>query len=183
MKMPSPKKVSFHTLGCKLNFSETSTIARQFEEGGYATVRHAAEADICVVNTCAVTEHAEKKCRNLIRRLHREAPQAIIAVTGCYAQLRPEELAAIEGVDLVLGNRDKGTLFDRVAALGGKSGARIYSCDTAELTNFFAAFSTGERTRAPTVRYITPAERAATCPSPTSCRKRSESPLRVERKS
>ena len=103
MKMPSPKKVSFHTLGCKLNFSETSTIARQFEEGGYATVRHAAEADICVVNTCAVTEHAEKKCRNLIRRLHREAPQAIIAVTGCYAQLRPEELAAIEGVDLVLG--------------------------------------------------------------------------------
>lgn len=148
MKMPSPKKVSFHTLGCKLNFSETSTIARQFEEGGYATVRHAAEADICVVNTCAVTEHAEKKCRNLIRRLHREAPQAIIAVTGCYAQLRPEELAAIEGVDLVLGNRDKGTLFDRVAALGGKSGARIYSCDTAELTNFFAAFSTGERTRA-----------------------------------
>ena len=148
MKMPSPKKVSFHTLGCKLNFSETSTIARQFEEGGYATVRHAAEADICVVNTCAVTEHAEKKCRNLIRRLHREAPQAIIAVTGCYAQLRPEKLAAIEGVDLVLGNRDKGTLFDRVAALGGKSGARIYSCDTAELTNFFAAFSTGERTRA-----------------------------------
>lgn len=140
MKMPSPKKVSFHTLGCKLNFSETSTIARQFEEGGYATVRHAAEADICVVNTCAVTEHAEKKCRNLIRRLHREAPQAIIAVTGCYAQLRPEELAAIEGVDLVLGNRDKGTLFDRVAALGGKSGARIYSYDTAELTNFFAAF-------------------------------------------
>ena len=67
MKMPSPKKVSFHTLGCKLNFSETSTIARQFEEGGYATVRHAAEADICVVNTCAVTEHAEKKCRNLIQ--------------------------------------------------------------------------------------------------------------------
>lgn len=146
--MPSPKRVSFHTLGCKLNFSETSTIARQFEEGGYAAVRHAAEADICVVNTCAVTEHAEKKCRNLIRRLHREAPQAIIAVTGCYAQLRPEEIAAIEGVDLVLGNRDKGMLFDRVAALGGKSGARIYSCDTAELTNFFAAFSTGERTRA-----------------------------------
>ena len=89
MKMPSPKKVSFHTLGCKLNFSETSTIARQFEEGGYATVRHAAEADICVVNTCAVTEHAEKKCRNLIRRLHREASQAFFAVTGCYAQLWP----------------------------------------------------------------------------------------------
>lgn len=146
--MPAPKKVSFHTLGCKLNFSETATIARQFEEGGYLRTRHAAEADICVVNTCAVTEHAEKKCRNLVRRLHRDAPDAIIAVTGCYAQLRPEEIAAIEGVDLVLSNRDKGTLFDRVAALGGKSGARIYSCDTTELTDFFAAFSTGERTRA-----------------------------------
>ena len=71
--MPAPKKVSFHTLGCKLNFSETATIARQFEEGGYLRTRHAAEADICVVNTCAVTEHAEKKCRNLVRRLHRDA--------------------------------------------------------------------------------------------------------------
>lgn len=148
VKMASPKKVSFHTLGCKLNFSETSTIARRFEENGYLRVRHPREADICVVNTCAVTEHAEKKCRNLIRRLHRESPSAIIAVTGCYAQLRPEEIAAIEGVDLVLGNRGKGELFDRVAALGGKTGVHIHSCETSELTDFFAAFSTGERTRA-----------------------------------
>lgn len=145
--MESPKKVSFHTLGCKLNFSETSTLARRFGEEGYVRTRDVADADICVINTCAVTEHAEKKCRNLIRRIHREAPQAIIAVTGCYAQLRPEEIAAIEGVDIVIGNRDKGELFDRVAALAGKGRAHIYSCNTEELTTFFAAFSSGDRTR------------------------------------
>lgn len=145
--MSQSKKVSFHTLGCKLNFSETSTIARRFEEDGYKRTLKASEADICVINTCAVTEHAEKKCRNLIRKLHRESPDAIIAVTGCYAQLRPEEIAAIEGVDLVLSNRDKGDLFDRVAELAGKTGAHIYSCDTEDLTNFFAAFSSGDRTR------------------------------------
>lgn len=145
--MSQSKKVSFHTLGCKLNFSETSTIARRFEEDGYKRTVKASEADICVINTCAVTEHAEKKCRNLIRKLHRESPDAIIAVTGCYAQLRPEEIAAIEGVDLVLSNRDKGDLFDRVAELAGKTGTHIYSCDTEDLTNFFAAFSSGDRTR------------------------------------
>ena len=145
--MTAPKKVSFHTLGCKLNFSETATIARQFDENGYLRAS-SAQADICVINSCAVTEHAEKKCRNLIRKIHRENPDAIIAVTGCYAQLRPEEIAAIEGVDLVLGNRFKGDLFGQVAALGSKSGTHISSCDTTELTNFFAAFSTGDRTRA-----------------------------------
>lgn len=147
-KMQSPKKVSFHTLGCKLNFSETSTIARQFASGGYVRTQNVAEADVCVINTCSVTEHADKKCRNLIRKIHRDNPSAIIAVTGCYAQLKPDEIAAIEGVDLVLGNRDKGDLFRRVAALGGKEGAHVYSCGTNELTNFFAAFSSGDRTRA-----------------------------------
>ena len=95
-----------------------------------------------------MTEHADKKCRNLIRRLHRRNPQAIIAVTGCYAQLRPQEIAAIEGVDIVLGNNDKCDLFKRVAELSGKGRARIYSCDTEQLTSFFAAFSSGDRTRA-----------------------------------
>ena len=83
-----PRRVSFHTLGCKLNFSETSTLAREFERGGFVRVSPTAEADICVINSCSVTEHADKKCRNLIRRLHRRNPQAIIAVTGCYAQLK-----------------------------------------------------------------------------------------------
>lgn len=145
--MAETRRVSFHTLGCKLNFSETSTIARQFEQGGYERTSSAAEADVCVINTCSVTEHADKKCRNLIRKLHRDNPSAIIAVTGCYAQLRPREIAAIEGVDLVLSNRDKGDLYDRVAALAGRGRAQVYSCDTQELTNFFAAFSSGDRTR------------------------------------
>ena len=98
------RRVSFHTLGCKLNFSESSTLARQFAEGGFERVAPTAEADICVINSCSVTEHADKKCRNLIRRLHRRNPEAIIAVTGCYAQLKPQEIAAIDGVDIVLSN-------------------------------------------------------------------------------
>lgn len=146
--MQSQKKVSFHTLGCKLNFSETSTIAREFEHGGYARTQRTADADICIVNTCSVTEHADKKCRNLIRKIHRENPDAVIAVTGCYAQLKPEEIASIEGVGLVVSNKDKGSIFEKVAGLGNKIGAEVYSCDTSELTNFFAAFSTGDRTRA-----------------------------------
>lgn len=143
-----PCRVNFHTLGCKLNFSESSTLARQFVEGGFVRVPSTAEADICVVNSCSVTEHADKKCRNLIRRLHRRNPQAIIAVTGCYAQLKPQEIAAIEGVDIVLGNNDKGDLYRRVVELSGKGPAQVYSCETEVLTRFFAAFSTGDRTRA-----------------------------------
>jgi len=142
-----PRRVSFHTLGCKLNFSESSTLARQFEQGGFERVASETEADICVVNTCSVTEHADKKCRNLIRRIHRRNPQAIIAVTGCYAQLRPEDVAAIDGVDLVLGNNDKGDLYQRVVELSGRGSTQIYSCDTDSLTRFFAAFSSGDRTR------------------------------------
>lgn len=143
-----PRRVNFHTLGCKLNFSETSTLAREFEQGGFVRVSPTAEADICVINSCSVTEHADKKCRNLIRRLHRRNPQAIIAVTGCYAQLKPQEIAAIEGVDIVLGNNDKGDLYKRVVELSGKGRAQVYSCDTDSLTSFFAAFSSGDRTRA-----------------------------------
>ena len=142
------RRVNFHTLGCKLNFSESSTFARQFEQGGYVRVAPDEEADICVINSCSVTEHADKKCRNLIRKLHRRNPQAIIAVTGCYAQLKPQEIAAIEGVDLVLSNNDKGELYRRVTELAGKGRAQVYSCETDELTNFFAAFSSGDRTRA-----------------------------------
>ena len=144
----SSRKVNFHTLGCKLNFSESSTLARQFEAGGFERVSADEPADICVINSCSVTEHADKKCRNLIRKLHRRNPQAIIAVTGCYAQLKPQEIAAIEGVDLVLSNNDKGELFRRVCELSGKGRAKVYSCETDELTSFFAAFSSGDRTRA-----------------------------------
>ena len=143
-----PRRVNFHTLGCKLNFSESSTLAREFERGGFVRVAPTAEADICVINSCSVTEHADKKCRNLIRKLHRRNPGAIIAVTGCYAQLKPQEIAGIEGVDIVLSNNDKGELFKRVVELSGKGRAQVYSCDTDSLTSFFAAFSSGDRTRA-----------------------------------
>lgn len=143
-----PRRVNFHTLGCKLNFSETSTLAREFEQGGFVRVAPTAEADICVINSCSVTEHADKKCRNLIRKLHRRNPDAIIAVTGCYAQLKPQEIADIEGVDIVLSNNDKGDLYKRVVELSGKGRAQVYSCDTDSLTSFFAAFSSGDRTRA-----------------------------------
>ena len=141
------RRVSFHTLGCKLNFSESSTLARQFEEGGFERVGVNDEADICVINSCSVTEHADKKCRNIIRKLHRRNPAAIIAVTGCYAQLKPQEIAAIDGVDIVLGNNDKGDLYKRVVELGSRGQAQVYSCDCEEITRFFAAFSTGDRSR------------------------------------
>ncbi|MFR9594036.1 MAG: tRNA (N(6)-L-threonylcarbamoyladenosine(37)-C(2))-methylthiotransferase MtaB, partial [Rikenellaceae bacterium] len=142
------RRVNFHTLGCKLNFSESSTLARQFEQGGFMRVANNEPSDICVINTCSVTDHSDKKCRNLIRRLHRKNPDAIIAVTGCYAQLKPQEIAQIEGVSLVLCNNDKGSLYERVAALSGKGGVEVTSCATEEIVNFFSAFSSGDRTRA-----------------------------------
>lgn len=145
--MASPQKVGFYTLGCKLNFSETSTIARQFEQGGFVRAARGERADIYVINSCSVTEHADKKCRNLVRHLIKENPDAIVVVTGCYAQLKPQEVAAIQGVDLVIGNNDKGSIYDRVAALSAKSGAMIHTCSAEELTGFFAAFSSGDRTR------------------------------------
>ena len=143
-----PRRVNFHTLGCKLNFSESSTIARQFEEGGFVRVAPDEEADICIINSCSVTEHADKKCRNIIRKLHRRNPNAIIAVTGCYAQLKPQEIADIEGVDIVLGNNDKGATYQRVVELSERGRSQVYSCETDDITSFFAAFSGGDRTRA-----------------------------------
>lgn len=143
------KKVSFYTLGCKLNFSETSTLAREFEEGGFAKAAKGEIADICVVNTCSVTGDADKKCRNLVRRIIHDNPMAIVAVTGCYAQLKPQEISNIEGVDLVIGNNNKGEIFERVSVMNGKSGvAAVDGCSASELKSFFQAFSSGDRTRA-----------------------------------
>lgn len=141
------KRVSFHTLGCKLNFSESSTLAREFEQGGYLRVEPSDATDVAVINSCSVTEHADKKCRNIIRKIHRRNPNAIIAVTGCYAQLKPNDIAAIEGVDIILGNNNKGDLFRRVEELQEKGKAEIYSCSVEEMTRFFAAYSSGDRTR------------------------------------
>lgn len=140
------KSVRFHTLGCKLNFSESSTMARDFGDIGYHRATRDDVADIEVVNTCSVTDHADKKCRNIIRRIIKKNPNAIVAVTGCYAQLKAKEIAAIEGVDIVLGNSDKGSLVDMVRSLS-TSGKGETACQVGEITNFFAAFSSGDRTR------------------------------------
>ncbi len=142
-------KVCFYTLGCKLNFSESSTLAREFVQNGHTRTEDFKEADVCIINSCSVTEHADKKCRNIVRRIHKINPEAIIAVTGCYAQLKPYETAAIEGVDIVPSNNDKADVYQKVMELG-KKGSRqeVTSCSTEELTRFFAAFSSGDRTRA-----------------------------------
>lgn len=141
------KRVSFHTLGCKLNFSESSTLARQFERAGYLRVEPSEACDVAVINSCSVTEHADKKCRNIIRKIHRRNPNAIIAVTGCYAQLKPHDIAAIEGVDIVLSNNDKGDLFQRVEQLRPGAETEVYSCGAEDITRFFAAYSSADRTR------------------------------------
>lgn len=138
-------KVSFITLGCKLNFSESSTLARQFAAAGYEEVAPGPDTAIFVVNTCSVTEHADKKCRNLIRKLHKTAPGARIVVTGCYAQLKPAEILQIEGVDLVVGADRKGDLVK--LALEAQQGSFGYSCEIDQVERFFPAWSSGERTR------------------------------------
>lgn len=141
------KRISFHTLGCKVNFAETSTLARMFDEAGFTRVGQDAEADVCVVNSCSVTAHADKKCRNLIHKLRRRSPGALIAVTGCYAQLDPSAIASIEGVDMVLGNNHKAEVL-RIASRLGKGGpAEITTCPYSEIDTFFAAWSGGDRTR------------------------------------
>jgi len=114
--MSAPRTVAFHTLGCKLNFSETSTLARSLEEAGYAKVRQEERPDVFVLNTCSVTENADKECRRHVRRFLGINPEAFIAVVGCYAQLKPHEIASIPGVDLVLGANEKfdlATYIDR----------------------------------------------------------------------
>lgn len=143
------------TLGCKLNYSETSSIARQFVEHGYQKVKPVEEADVYVINTCSVTEHADKKCRTAIRKMHKLNPGAIIAVTGCYAQLNPQEILSIEGVDLVLGADEKSNLYIRVAGLKededskGRvhTSSRAFSCAISEVETIFPAYSSDDRTR------------------------------------
>lgn len=140
-------KIAYITLGCKLNFAETSTYARQFSAEGYETVPGNSPADIYVVNTCSVTEHADKKCRNLIRRLHKLSPGAIIAVTGCYAQLQPQQILDIEGVDVVVGAQDKPRLVELVHAQEAERQKMVCHTELKDINSFFPAYSTGERTR------------------------------------
>jgi threonylcarbamoyladenosine tRNA methylthiotransferase MtaB len=141
------KKVAFHTLGCKLNFSETSTISRLFEENNFKRVEFNEIADIYIINTCSVTAQAESKCRNAINKVHRLSPNAFIAVIGCYAQLKPEEIVKIEGVDIVLGANEKFNLFSYINNLEKKIVPEIHSCEIDEVSSFLSAFSSNDRTR------------------------------------
>ncbi len=141
------KRVAFVTLGCKLNYSETSSLAREFVSHGYEKVSSAKEADVYVINTCSVTEHADKKCRQAIRKLNKQNPDAIIAVTGCYAQLKPNELLEIEGVDLVLGADQKANLFVKVSELKNKGASKAFSCMIQTVETIFPAYSSDDRTR------------------------------------
>lgn len=144
------KKVAFHTLGCKLNFSETSTIGNQFVEKGFKIVDFSDLADVYVINTCTVTENAEKECRQIVRRALRKNPNAFLAVTGCYAQLRPDEIAGIEGVDMVLGSNEKFKLFSLIDSFEKKDLSCIYVSPTEKLDEFNNAisFESAGRTRA-----------------------------------
>jgi threonylcarbamoyladenosine tRNA methylthiotransferase MtaB len=142
------RKIAFHTLGCKLNFSETSTIARSFCEKEFERVEFEEIADVYVLNTCSVTDNADKKCRSLVRRVLSQSPNAVVAVTGCYAQLKPEEIAAIPGVDLVFGTSEKFNISEQLRAFEKNYSAKIFREEIKHCNTFFPSFSAGDRTRA-----------------------------------
>ncbi len=146
--MKHSNTVSFYTLGCKLNFSETSGIARQFEEEGYARIDFKEGADIVVVNTCSVTEQADKKCRQIVKQARRYSPNCFIAVIGCYAQLKPDEIANIDGVNIVLGAQEKFKLLEHIAAWNPNETETKVVREHIKITKeFVPSFSSNDRTR------------------------------------
>ena len=142
------KKVAFYTLGCKLNFAETSTIARSFEEEGYIRVDFDDPADIYVINTCSVTENADKQFKQIVRKALKTNPKAFLAAVGCYAQLKPEELASVDGVDLVLGAKEKFNITQYIDDLTKNNEGVVHSCEIAETHFYVGSYSIGDRTRA-----------------------------------
>jgi threonylcarbamoyladenosine tRNA methylthiotransferase MtaB len=145
--MDTNRSVAFHTLGCKLNFSETSTLSRQLEKEGFEKKAFTQKADIYVINTCSVTENADKECRQLVRRIQRLAPESFVVITGGYAQLKPKEIAEIPGVDLVLGASEKFNLIPHLANLTKGDATKICSCDIDTVTDFKSSYSVNDRTR------------------------------------
>ena len=145
--MSTTKSVALHTLGCKLNYSETSAIERLLENDGFVKKDFTEEADVYVINTCSVTENADKECRHLVRRIQRKAPKAMVVITGCYAQLKPKEIAAIEGVDLVLGAAEKFNITTHLRQLIKGDSTKICSCDIEDVNGFHSSFSINNRTR------------------------------------
>ena len=146
--MATPRTVAFHTLGCKLNYAETSSVRRLFEQDGYAVVPYDAEADIYVLNTCSVTQNADRDCRKSVRQVHRQNPQARVVVMGCYAQLKPKEIANIKGVDLVLGAAEKFNILEYIHSLDGVlDQGTVHAGEIQEANIFTPAYSFGDRTR------------------------------------
>lgn len=146
--MNARKKVAFYTLGCKLNFSETSTIARGFTDEGFDRVEFEEVADIYVINTCSVTENADKRFKTIVKKTQQANPDAFVAAVGCYAQLKPEELAAVDGVDLVLGAKEKFKITDYLNDLSKNDFGKVHSCEIEETDFYVGAYSIGDRTRA-----------------------------------
>ena len=142
------KKVAFYTLGCKLNFSETATIARNFQDEGFDRVEFCEFADIYVINTCSVTENADKRFKTIVKQAQRSNPEAFVVAVGCYAQLQPEELAAVNGVDLVLGATEKFKITDYLNELTKNETGAIHSCDIEDADFYVSSYSVGDRTRA-----------------------------------
>ncbi|WP_073077114.1 tRNA (N(6)-L-threonylcarbamoyladenosine(37)-C(2))-methylthiotransferase MtaB [Chitinophaga jiangningensis] len=145
--MEQVKTVAFHTLGCKLNFSETSSLSRLLEQDGFVKTDFDNTADVYVINTCSVTDNADKECRQLVRRIQRRAPESMVVITGCYAQLKPEEIASIEGVDLVLGAAEKFNIAEHLKNLTKGDSAKICSCDIEDVNSFHSSYSLHDRTR------------------------------------
>lgn len=145
--MEKQRSVAFHTLGCKLNFSETSTLSRQLEAEGFLKKEFDETADVYVINTCSVTDNADKECRQIVRRIQRKAPESLVVITGCYAQLKPKEIAEIPGVDLVLGAAEKFNIGTHLRELSKGDSAKISSCDIEDVSGFNASFSLNDRTR------------------------------------
>lgn len=146
--MENRKKVAFYTLGCKLNFSETSTIARNFQDEGFDRVDFEEVADIYVINTCSVTENADKQFKQIVKKVLKNNDKAFVAAVGCYAQLKPEELAAVDGVDLVLGATEKFKITDYINDLSKNDMGEVHSCEIEEADFYVGSYSIGDRTRA-----------------------------------
>lgn len=141
------KKVAFYTLGCKLNFSETSSIGRQFKEAGYDSTPFNSAADVYVINTCSVTDNADKKCRKVVKEALKHSPNAYITIVGCYAQLKPQEIANIPGVDMVLGAAEKFNIIEHINDLTKQAKTIIHNGPINETNAFISAYSIGDRTR------------------------------------
>src|SRR4051812_36313512 len=145
--MTQRRSVAFHTLGCKLNFSETSTLSRMLEQDGFEKKSFDDTADVYVINTCSVTDNADKECRQLVRRIQRRFPESLVVITGCYAQLKPKEISEIPGVNLVLGAAEKFNLPQHLRELVKGDSAKICSCDIEEVNGFHSSYSINDRTR------------------------------------